>query len=367
VAFRQEGAEGLHGPVLEEERRRERSEVPLEPRDQFLRDERVDPVPLEGGPVADPARRNPEDLGEDRLHVAPGEPRKVLAREAHGTFRHRGRRRLHRLRSGPGRGSGGARRARVEAVALGDDHALRTELAPGLARRRKAPDAPEAPLEEERLPARAVEEGRAGQPLGLVLETPPAAGQAEDEGRRPVADGHLVDDQEPVRPERPLDVREGGPDVARGVQDVAPEDEVDAVRRDPLLLGRALEVQETELDERVGGSERAPAVLQETSGHVGVEVPERAPRVRQGREDEGAGGPRPGPHLQDRDRPGRVEPSPLVHVRPDEAGHEPAAGVRLDVSLVDLLHERDRAAREENLHVVPPPREDVRVGVQAVP
>jgi len=74
--------------------------------------------------------------------------------------------------------------------------------------------------------------------------------------------GNLIDDDQSVRFEQPLKIRQRLADAAGCVQDIAADDQIDLVREESLRFCPQLQIKGSELCEWVKFTEALPAILE---------------------------------------------------------------------------------------------------------
>ena len=179
------------------------------------------------------------------------------------------------------------------------------------------------------------------RPQVLVGKPPPSLGHPEGDVEPPQGARGLHDGEDAPRDEQPLEVPQRVAQAAGRVKHVDGEDQVELLKRDPLRLGIALDVQELVADERVG-LEPLRGSLGEGRGYVGEHV--LAPVRRQDGQDRGRGSPRARAHFQ------QLQHAPLRRPRDgrgDGLLHEAVEGARSRRILVEPLGGRHGSAREQ--------------------
>ena len=133
--------------------------------------------------------------------------------------------------------------------------------------------------------------------LPVAIREPPPAGQQAEGQIQPAAGlHHLERQQQPRRRQQPAAVRERLPEVARRVQHVRGDHQIEAVRLEPLFARVALDVQHPEVQTRLAPAETFRRRRQEARRHVGEHVV-RPPSGQRGQQRFG-GSPGPRPDLQ---------------------------------------------------------------------
>jgi len=120
-------------------------------------------------------------------------------------------------------------------------------------------------------------------PNVAVLEQPPARQQTEHQRGVEPRPRHFQHEQQSARAEQAADAVERAAEIARRMQHVGGDDEIERMRLDALFGGVALDIERTAFDEREA-REALLRVAEETGGYVGEHVLRRMRRQHRQKE-----------------------------------------------------------------------------------